>query len=419
MKIVNLHVENIKRIKAVDVTPKGNTVVISGKNGNGKSSTIDSIAMALGGKKLIPSEALRKGEEKGKITLDLGDYIVTRNWTGPQKSYLTVTNKDGAKFGNAQTILDRLIGELSFDPLAFTTMESKKRLELLKNLAGIDFSSIDKEIEEAMVARRDYKRDGEKLKARIETEYSNLDDLPDSSTDIEETKKKKEEAESHNKKVSSASMELNNVHLSIESNKNEIEYFEKQIKEFQSQIAKKKDIIAMAEDRIKEIEDVAKMKMIDVSEFQQLERAHFNLEGLKQRHATKDKLEQELNEIRDFWASEDDKITDLRDKKKKLLEESNMPIDGLGLGDGEVLFNDIPFSNLSTAEQIRISMSISIAMNPRLKVAMIYNGSLLDSESMKEIEKMAQEKDFQIWIEKVADTPDGNSIYIEDGEVVE
>ena len=59
MKIISLYVENIKKIKAVEIKPEGNTVIISGKNGNGKSSTIDSISMALGGKKLIQTNSLR------------------------------------------------------------------------------------------------------------------------------------------------------------------------------------------------------------------------------------------------------------------------------------------------------------------------------------------------------------------------
>ena len=52
--IVTLEAENIKRLKAVEITPEGNLVVVGGKNAQGKSSVMDSIAYALGGKKLVP-----------------------------------------------------------------------------------------------------------------------------------------------------------------------------------------------------------------------------------------------------------------------------------------------------------------------------------------------------------------------------
>jgi len=49
MKIVKLTAENVKRLRAVEITPDGNTVVISGRNGQGKTSVLDSIWFALGG----------------------------------------------------------------------------------------------------------------------------------------------------------------------------------------------------------------------------------------------------------------------------------------------------------------------------------------------------------------------------------
>ena len=47
MKIVKLTAENFKRLEAVEITPDGNTVLISGRNGQGKSSVLDSILAAL------------------------------------------------------------------------------------------------------------------------------------------------------------------------------------------------------------------------------------------------------------------------------------------------------------------------------------------------------------------------------------
>jgi recombinational DNA repair ATPase RecF len=50
MRIVKLQAENVKRLVCVEIEPSGNLIVVGGKNGNGKTSLLDSIMMALAGK---------------------------------------------------------------------------------------------------------------------------------------------------------------------------------------------------------------------------------------------------------------------------------------------------------------------------------------------------------------------------------
>ena len=47
MKIVELRAENVKRLKAVEITPDGTLQVIGGRNAQGKSSVLDAIWLAL------------------------------------------------------------------------------------------------------------------------------------------------------------------------------------------------------------------------------------------------------------------------------------------------------------------------------------------------------------------------------------
>ena len=90
MRIITLKAENIKKLKAVEITPEGNVVIISGRNEQGKTSVLDCIWLALAGadaSKGMP-KPIRTGEKKANTTLDLGDLVVTRTWTDNDKSYL-------------------------------------------------------------------------------------------------------------------------------------------------------------------------------------------------------------------------------------------------------------------------------------------------------------------------------------------
>ena len=79
MKIISLEAENYKRLKAIEITPDGNTVVIAGRNAQGKTSVLDAIWAALGGREgNKASKPIREGAETAKVRVDLGDIVVTR-----------------------------------------------------------------------------------------------------------------------------------------------------------------------------------------------------------------------------------------------------------------------------------------------------------------------------------------------------
>ena len=109
-------------------------------------------------------------------------------------------------------------------------------------------------------------------------------------------------------------------------------------------------------------------------------------------------------------------------KKAAMLAKSKMPIRGLAPAEEDVEFEGVPFDQISKAQQTRVAMAIGMAQNPAIKVIMINDGSLCDSETMQEIEEIAELNGYQVWIERVADKKrrgaKGSVFYIEDGEVV-
>ena len=137
MRIVRLQAEGFKRIVAVDITPEGDLVEVRGNNENGKSSVLDAIFAALGGAEAAPERPVRDGEEAAVIRLDLGELVVTRYFTAAGTTGLKVTTPDGAAYGSAQTMLDKLVGKISFDPLAFRDLKPAEQADELRKLVEL------------------------------------------------------------------------------------------------------------------------------------------------------------------------------------------------------------------------------------------------------------------------------------------
>ena len=126
MKIIRFEAEHVKRLQAVEITPAGHVVEITGKNGAGKTSILDSIWWALAGTRTHQPEPINREHTKARIKLDLGDLVVERKFKilppAPGMidtrltTQITVTNAEGHEQRSPQGILDTLLGTLSFRP---------------------------------------------------------------------------------------------------------------------------------------------------------------------------------------------------------------------------------------------------------------------------------------------------------------
>ena len=135
IKITNLELENIKRIKAVQLTPsESGLTVIGGNNGQGKTSVLDGIAWALGGDKFKPSQPQRDGSvipPHLRVTLSNG-LIVERKG---DRGTLKITDPNGGKGG--QQLLNEFIGQLALDLPKFMQATSKEKAQTLLRIIGV------------------------------------------------------------------------------------------------------------------------------------------------------------------------------------------------------------------------------------------------------------------------------------------
>ena len=137
-----------------------------------------------------------------------------------------------------------------------------------------------------------------------------------------------------------------------------------------------------------------------------------------QENAAYDKVQLQLEDLRKKSGSLSKKMATLLEKKAKAITKAKFPIDGLAVGDDGVTFDGIPLAQCSTSQQIRTSVAIGLAMNPKLRVLLIREGSLLDTDNLAMVAQMAEEADAQIWLERVSQG-DECSVIMEDGAIKE
>lgn len=427
MKILKLSAENVKKLVAVEITPDGNIVTIAGRNGAGKTSVLDSIWWALAGTSHIQAQPIRKGETKARIRLDLGELIVERKFT-ESGSTLSVENAEGARFPSPQKMLDALLGELSFDPLAFSRMEPRKQFDELRRVSEIDvdIDALDLLNKGDYAKRTDINRDAKAKRAQAEgivipscesTKATDEDALIEElqkagehNTSIETRKanRAKYQAEANQKKNDGVNLRNRAAKLREEADAADRD---------------SGDLLNAAAEIEKKLDAAPELpKPIDVAELRQkIESARIANKAIiakQQATETKAKAIEEAKKLEEQSKAISDGMA-ARDKvKADAIARAKLPVDGLGFGDGAVTYNGIPLEQSSSAEQLRVSLSIAMAANPKLRVIRIQDGSLLDDDSLTAIAKAAEENDYQVWIERV-DTSGKIGIVIEDGMIKE
>lgn len=427
MKIIGLTAENIKRLVAVEIEPTGALVQITGKNSNGKTSVLDSIWYALAGAKHIHSQPIRKGQDKARIRLDLGELIVTRTFErreddGEITTKISVVNADGARIPSPQKALDALVGALSMDPLEFLRSKPEDQLKTLRSFVPeVPFEEIEQANKDDYDRRTEVNRSAKALLAQataIRVPSGTPLERIDETALVEELEK----AGEHN-------ADIERRKANRERAKEAIAIHETKVAEIVDRVAKMRREADELEATAKTHEDEARAlydklvkadplpdpidtsdvrrKIEEAREVNQLVDARTKRGDLEKRVAT---LEQES-----------EALTKAIEARKAAMEQAvaaaDMPIEGLGFGEDEVMLNGVPFSQASDAEQLRASMAIAMSLNPKLRVIRVRDGSLLDSDALKLVAEMAEAKDFQVWIERVDDTGKVGFV-LEDGHVV-
>ncbi len=417
MKIVQLEAENVKRLRAVTIRPDGNLVEITGRNGQGKSSVLDAIWWALSGTTHIQAVPIRKGENEALIRLDLGDIKVTRTFKkredGSAGTNLIVESTDGARYPSPQRMLDSLLGALSFDPLAFTRMDGKAQLQAMRRFVpGVDFEAIEAANKVDFDKRTDVNRQAKQLRAQAAGIAVPL--LPADRIDDTKLVAELEQAGEHNAMIERRRANREAVAADVKRSEAEaakvradIEALNDRLREVERNAAQKREQLANAEALPDPINTTELREQIEVAR-----RLNVGFDARDRREA----IEREATEAEAKSAALTDAIAKRKEEMQAAVAKAEMPVPGLTFGADEILLGGVPFEQASSAEQLRTSVAIAMAANPKLRVIRVQDGSLLDEEAMRILAEMAAEADYQVWIE-VVQSGRSAAIVIEDGSV--
>ena len=395
MKIIKLTAENVKRLRAVEITPDGTVQVITGRNAQGKTSVLDAIWLALGGGAASRETVrpIRDGEDHASVTLDLGDLTVTRTWTG-DKTSLSVKAADGAKYSSPQGVHDSLVGRLSFDPLEFTRLSGRDQVSALLDIVSldVDLDDLARQRQTAYDQRTEIGRQGKAI-GDIPTPTPAPDaeaSAGDLIAKIREAGALIERQQNEQRRVQEARVQVADLTAALQA--------------WKDTLAKREAAVAAHV----AAPDVAAMEA-ELDSLEETNRAVRANADIAQRVARREALRAEYDALTA-------RIDGLDKTKADALAQAQFPVDGLGFDEHGVTYQGVPFSQASSAEQIRVSLAMAMSLNPRLRVIRILDGSLLDADNLALISEMAAAQDYQVWIERVADGS-GVGVVIEDGAV--
>jgi DNA repair exonuclease SbcCD ATPase subunit len=420
--IIRLEALDFKRLSAVAIDANQNPITLTGDNGQGKTSVLDAVMWALTRK---GTEApIRNGAESATVALTLSNganktYTVKRKAKG-SNAYLDITAEDGSKMPSPQKFLDDVIGNLSFDPEAFTRLDAKKQAEALRLAVGLDTADIDVAHKTAFAQRTEANRakdaaekvykacpvtSNQALEPKDAAELvKNRDLLTRELQNLETAKDSLAQCE---QRITSAEEQIRQLEQKLIDAKAYLEQQTEDRAAYADAVTKREQICEGMEEKIEAINQ----ELTTITEHNnQVNQHNRQIEDRATKHATYQAALKRAKEL-------DDEVKRLIGEKETRIAAAKFPIDGLAIEDDTVLVNGVLFSDLNTAERIKISALIAMAQNPQLRIIFIREGALVSRANLAVLEALAKEKDVQIWIEKFSETPEENSIHLEDGHI--
>lgn len=407
--INELQVENLKRIKAVKLEPSASGLtVIGGKNGQGKTSVLDAIAWALGGEKFRPGNPTREGAltpPNLHVVLSNGIIVERKGVNGSLK----VIDPTGKKSG--QRLLDEFISKLALNLPAFLHASEAEKSKALLQIIGVGdkLTVLDRKEEQLYNQRQEVGRIADRKKKAAEEMpfYPNMPAEPVSVSDLLKEQQDILARNGENDRKRRNAREMQERFMRAESN-------------YKAAM----EALKAAEDTLRKARADAEVAAKSAQDLQdestaELEENLRNVEVMNEKiraNAAKEGAELEANNLQQEYEGLTEQIESVRSDRDDLLKEADLPLPGLSVQDGHLLYKGEPWDGMSGAEQLKVAVAIIRKLNPECGFVLIDKLEQMDTDTLREFGKWLEEEGLQVIATRVS-TGDECSIIIEDGMV--
>ena len=402
IKINKLEIENVKRVRAVKIEPSTNGLtIIGGKNNQGKTSVLDAIAWTLGGERFRPSQADREGSTippNLRIVMNNG-LVVERKG---KNSSLKVTDPSGQKAG--QQLLDGFVEQLALNLPKFMDANSKEKANTLLQIIGIgpQLAELERQ-EKEMFNERTYIGRTADQKEKYAKEQPYFPDVPSTPISASELIRQQQEILAQNGENQRKRECLHRL-------EQEYQQVTEQIQALLHKQAQLDADLKIARGSAESLTDQStaelEQNIADIEETNRKVRANLD----------KDKAEEDAKEYRAQYNTLTTKIEAVRKQKADLLKGADLPLPGLSVEEGELIYNGQKWDNMSGSEQLRVSTAIVRRLNPDCGFVLLDKLEQMDLDTLQEFGQWLEQEGLQAIATRVS-TGDECSIIIEDGYV--
>lgn len=410
VKINKLEIENVKRVKAVTIEPTSNGLTILGGNNNqGKTSVLDAIAWALGGNKFKPSKPARDGSmNPPTLRLELSNGLIVER--KGKNSDLKVTDPSGQKAG--QQLLDSFVEELALNLPKFIESSSKDKANTLLQIIGVGDKlwELDRKEERLYNERRTIGQIADQKK-KYAAEQPHFPEAPNELVSIADLIHEQQEILARNgenaRKRQNREEIRSQLHLS-----------ESRLKQLKEQLAQEEatheKLMGDYIEANKSIED-----LVDEST-EEIENSIANIEEINRKvraNLDKEKAEEDAKQYSSQYDNLTKQIQDVRDERTSLLDSADLPLPGLSVEDGELVFEGQKWDNMSGSQQLRVATAIVRKLKPECGFVLLDKLEQMDIPTLTEFGKWLESEGLQAIATRVS-SGEECQIIIEDGYVV-
>lgn len=400
--ITALEAENVKRIKAVALTPAPTGLTLVGGNNNqGKTSVLDALAWALGGDRFRPNAAQRDGAVAPahlKVTLSNG-VIVERKG---KNSTLTVTDPTGRRSG--QQLLNAFIEPLALDLPRFMEASDKEKADILLRIIGIGTELHVRDLEiKSLYDKRTFTGQLAQQKKHFAEEliyYPEAPEEPVSASDLIHQQQEILARNGENQRKRNQLVQLTDL----------LERQKKVVADLEFQLSTEKQRLTTMQ---------ADVKIAQTSATAELEASIRSIEETNQKvraNLEKARAEDEAAQ----YASDYDKLTEAITQKRAdrmaLLNGADLPLPELSVEDGALTYKGKHWRDMSGSDQLRVAAAIVRRLNPDCGFVLLDKLEQMDMTTLTEFGRWLEAEHLQAIATRVS-TGSECQIIIEDGMV--